>query len=645
MSTSKIVKYAQFSFDFSKCEVHIGSSITELEPKVMKVLSVLYECQGEVISQKEIFEKVWQGRVYSQSLIQRAITLIRKALNEDASSAKFLITYPKQGYCLTPQNVSSRISPPTASNIFKVLLVLVVATAFMLFYQFVSYESSFQTYTSLSSITKQHSNDYSISQNSSSGELLFIRKEAENYELWKKSPDKEQKIYTSKHKILHTFWIGNSPAFTQYNEQNSISFMQLIGQDKGQIIFEKNTELTSAPIANESTIYFASKNTIYEFNTKTNTKRILHIFTDIKTIKDISFSKVVNKIAILLDKGQLNHQVVTLHLDNLSLKKLYNNYGEYNSIEWHPQDPSLLLTKSNKLILLNFDGSTSDINYATDRKLSSAIFALDGRTIYLEHNYLNVSLVKSEDIEGDVFLSDISYSGANLFPKNNFKNSKLLFQSDHNGLQTLYLKEDKNDVVISQARKGENINGYAWSHDGQKIAFAINNEITIKDEKGESKKITLENSLYIRGWFRNEPKLLVNQLIGGKPYPAVLNIKDHTIENLSDSTASCAVLESNNNLYFVQNDQVLIKQTPDGKRKVIHNLINDEYDDLFVSKKFLYASVKSKNTHYVQKFDLRNFVLSQHELPNKAILAGVNKDDNLWSYRNIQYESSLYKLF
>lgn len=644
MSNRKIVKYAQFSFDFSRCEVHIGSSITELEPKVMKVLSALYECQGEVISQQEIFEKVWERRVYSQSLIQRAITLIRKALKEDASSAKYLITYPKKGYCLTPQKIDPKTDLSTTSNIFKILLVLVVAL--MLFYQFSSYESPLHTYTSLSSITKQHSNDYSLSQNSSSGELLFIRKEAGNYELWKKSPDVEQKLYTSKYKILHTFWIGNSPAFTQFNGQNSTSFLQLIGQDKTQLIFEKNTELTSAPITNESTIYFASKNTLYEFNTTTNANRILHVFTDIKTIQDISFSQSLNKIAILFDKGQLNYQVATLDINDLSLRKFYSNSGEYNSIDWHPKEPSLLLTKSNKLIVLNFDGSVNDINYASDKELSSAIYSLNENTIYLEHNYLNISLVESEDIEGGILLSDLSYSGANLFPKNNLKNSKLLFQSDHSGLHTLYLKEDKNEIVLAQASKGKHINGYAWSTNGQKVAYAINKEITIKNEKGENKKIKLKNSLYIRGWFHNEPKLLVNQIIGGMPYPAVLNIKDHTIEKLSDSPVSCAVLEhNNNNLYFVQNEQLLIKQTPDGKRKVIYSLINDEYDDLFVSKKFLYASVKNKNSHYVQKFDLRNFSLSQHELPNKTILAGVSKEDNFWSYRNIQYESSLHKLF
>ena len=645
MTSSNIIKYNSFSFDFSKCEVHIGSSITELEPKVMEVLAVLHKQQGQVISQQEIFEKVWQGRVYSQSLVQRAITLIRKALKEDASSAKYLITYPKKGYCLAPQVSINKLNLSKNSNIFKILLFLFVVMGFLLFYQPSSEKSPFHFYTSLSPITQKHTNDHSLSLNPTSGELIFIRKVGDNYELWKKSSEVEERLYTSKNKILHTFWLDNSAAFAQLNEQNSTSFIQLVGQEKTQLIFKKDIKLTSAPITNESKIFFTSKNTIYEFNTKTDENRILHLFTDIKTIRDISFSKTLNKIAVLFNKGQLNHQISTLDLSNLSLRELYSNSGNYNSIDWHPNERSLLLTKSNKLILLNLDGSINDINYATDKNVSSAMFALSASTIYIEHSYLHMSLIESEDINGDIILSDLSYSGANLFPKHNAINSKLLFQSDHSGLQTLYLKDGENEIAIGQAAKGEHINGYTWSTDGQEIAYAINKEITIKDEKGVSKKIKLESSLYIRGWFQNDNKLLVNQMIGGKPYPAALSLMDFTIEKLSESSVSCAVLEKNNNLFFVQNDQQLIKQTPDGKRQVIHNLVNAQYDDLFISKKFLYASVKNENTYYVQKFDLINLSLSQHELPNKTILAGVSNNDKIWSYKNIEYKSSLHKLF
>lgn len=647
MTSANLIKYNHFSFDFSRCEVHIGSSITELEPKVMEVLAVLHKRQGEVISQQEIFEKVWQGRVYSQSLIQRAITLIRKALKEDASNAQYLITYPKKGYCLTPQVNAFRLNLFTPSNVLKISLCIVIIVGCLFIYLFASNLSPVHKYTSLSSITKKPTNDFSLSQHTTSGELLFIRKKNEYYELWQKSSELEKRLYVSKNKILHTFWLGGSPAITQLNEQNLTSFLQLVKQDETQLIFEKDIKLTSAPITNESIIYFSSNNTIYEFNIKTNVTRILHIFTDIKEIRDISFFQSLNQIAILFDKGQLNHQIATLDLKNLSLKELYRNSGKYNSIDWHPKEQSLLLTKSNKLMQLNIDGSTNSIDYATDKELSSAIFAQNASTIYIEHNYLNVSLVESMDINGDILLSGFSYSGANLFPKHNVQNSKLLFQSDHSGLQTIYLKEGENEIAIGQASKGQHINGYTWSPNGQKIAYAINKEITIKDAVGEggNKKIELESSLYIRGWFYNEDRLLVNQIIGGKPYPAALNLRNNTIEKLSESSASCVVLENNNNLFFVQSDRKLIKQTPEGKRQIIHHLMNDKYDDLFISKNFLYASVKGKNTYYVQKFDLNNLSLSQFELPNKVILAGVSNNDTIWSYKNIEYKSSLHKLF
>lgn len=644
MSSNEFVSYDQFKFDFSRCEVHLGTSTTELEPKVMQVLATLHARQGEVISQQDIFEQVWPGRIYSQSLVQRAIALIRKALKEDAASAKYLITYPKKGYSLV-----SHVNKPEVQNsqrlnkVNKLFLILMVSVMWLT-YLFIS-ENSPTIYTSISPLTKQHSNDFALSQNPLSEELLFIRKNAERYELWQKSPDGIQKLYSSESELQHAFWFNGSPAFTQLNKFNATLFIQIAAPENLQSIYETSLAIATAPLTNGPLLYFTSQDTLYEFDTVTNESRILHVFTDIKALKDISFSQRTNSIAVLVDKGQLNHQVNLVELDNLTVKELYRDEGKYNSINWHPHEASLLLTKANTLVRLNTNGVASEINYATEKELASATYGLKSQVIYLEQNELNISLKKIHSIEESKLLSELNYSGANLFPKNNDKNSTLLFQSDYSGFQTLYLKDGQNESVLAQANKGEHINGFTWSTSDSTLAYAINKEVFIQGEKGQLKTIKREHSLYIRAWFHNEPKLLVHQIINGKPYPAALNITNNTLEQLNNSPASCAILDHNNTLYFVQNDQQLIKYTSDGRKQVVFNLMSDKYQDLFVSKRFLYASVKNNNTYYVQRFDLVNLEMSQHELPDSTILAGVNSDESIWLYSDIQYKSSLYKLF
>lgn len=96
MHDSQQYSYQTFQFDFSRCEVVTTNGISELEPKVMAVLELLYHNQGKVISSEDIFNQVWPGRVFNASLIQRAIALIRKALNEQAATANYLVTYPKK---------------------------------------------------------------------------------------------------------------------------------------------------------------------------------------------------------------------------------------------------------------------------------------------------------------------------------------------------------------------------------------------------------------------------------------------------------------------------------------------------------------------------------------------------------------------
>lgn len=644
MSNNEFVSYDQFKFDFSRCEVHSGTSITELEPKVMQVLATLYARQGEVISQQEIFEQVWSGRIYSQSLVQRAIALIRKALKEDAGSAKYLITYPKKGYSLVSHQVVPKVQFPRFLNKTSRLFIVVAVGMLILTYKMLSDPPS-QNYTSISPLTKRDANDYALSQDPLSGDLLFIRKNINNYELWQKSSGSIQKIFTSSFELQHTFWVQGRPAFTQLNALNSTSFMLINEQKNVRQLYESYADISTAPLTNEAILYFTSQNTLYEFNTISNESRILHVFTDIKTIKDITFFQQENKIALLADNGQLNHRVSIIDLDNLSVKDIYRGDGKYNSIAWHPMNSSLLLTKANSLVKLDTNGFVAEINYATDKELVSAIYGLKSNVIYLEHNDLTISLLHNKDIEGSQPLSALNYAGANLFPKHNEYNSTLLFQSDYSGRQTLYSKKGQNETALAQANKGEHINGFTWSADGAKFAFAINKEITIQDSNGEQKKIKRENSLYIRGWFKNEPKLLVHKIIRGKPYPAALNIEQNTLEQLSNSPATCAVLDQNNTLYFVEHDKQLVKYTPDGKRQVIFNVTDDKYQDLFVSKRFLYASVKNENTYYVQKFDLMTFVMSEYSLPSNTILAGVNKDDSVWLYSNIQYRSSLHKLY
>ncbi|MCB1035045.1 MAG: helix-turn-helix transcriptional regulator [Acidobacteria bacterium] len=71
-----------------------------VEPKLMDVLRFLAGRAGRVVSKEEIVEAVWPEVYVTDSVITRAIAGLRRALEDDARSPRFIETIAKRGYRL-----------------------------------------------------------------------------------------------------------------------------------------------------------------------------------------------------------------------------------------------------------------------------------------------------------------------------------------------------------------------------------------------------------------------------------------------------------------------------------------------------------------------------------------------------------------
>jgi DNA-binding winged helix-turn-helix (wHTH) protein/plasmid replication initiation protein len=77
-----------------------GEATVRIEPKMMDVLVLLARRAGEVVSKDDIAGAVWPQLFISESVISRAIAGLRKALDDDAHSPRFIETIAKRGYRL-----------------------------------------------------------------------------------------------------------------------------------------------------------------------------------------------------------------------------------------------------------------------------------------------------------------------------------------------------------------------------------------------------------------------------------------------------------------------------------------------------------------------------------------------------------------
>lgn len=80
-----------------------GEVTIRIEPKMMDVLLLLAKHAGRVVSKDDIAAAVWPELFISESVITRAIAGLRRALEDDARSPRFIETIAKRGYrLLTP---------------------------------------------------------------------------------------------------------------------------------------------------------------------------------------------------------------------------------------------------------------------------------------------------------------------------------------------------------------------------------------------------------------------------------------------------------------------------------------------------------------------------------------------------------------
>jgi TolB-like protein len=93
-----VYRFGTFELDLARVELHADGELRSLEPQVFALLALLIENRERLISKDEIIEKVWDGRVVSDSAIASRIKSARKALGDDGKSQRYIKTLHGQGF-------------------------------------------------------------------------------------------------------------------------------------------------------------------------------------------------------------------------------------------------------------------------------------------------------------------------------------------------------------------------------------------------------------------------------------------------------------------------------------------------------------------------------------------------------------------
>src|SRR3954451_24295020 len=106
-------------------ELRRRTDLRRLEPRAAKALEMLCEAGGEIVSQEQVIDGVWQGRSLSENSVAVVIGQLRRALDDDAREPRLIETIPKRGYRLRADQGNDQ-APRRRRNIIMVAIAVLV---------------------------------------------------------------------------------------------------------------------------------------------------------------------------------------------------------------------------------------------------------------------------------------------------------------------------------------------------------------------------------------------------------------------------------------------------------------------------------------------------------------------------------------
>jgi DNA-binding winged helix-turn-helix (wHTH) protein/tetratricopeptide (TPR) repeat protein len=93
-----IYRFGVFELDTAKAELRASGVVIPVEPQVFALLALLVENRERLVSKDEVIEKVWDGRIVSESAVASRIKSARKALGDDGARQRFIKTLHGKGF-------------------------------------------------------------------------------------------------------------------------------------------------------------------------------------------------------------------------------------------------------------------------------------------------------------------------------------------------------------------------------------------------------------------------------------------------------------------------------------------------------------------------------------------------------------------
>jgi len=93
-----IYHFDQFELDVARFELRQEGAVQPLEPQVFALLAYLIEHRKRLVPRDELFEKLWDGRVVTDSVLTSRVKSARKAIGDNGKAQRLIKTIHGKGF-------------------------------------------------------------------------------------------------------------------------------------------------------------------------------------------------------------------------------------------------------------------------------------------------------------------------------------------------------------------------------------------------------------------------------------------------------------------------------------------------------------------------------------------------------------------
>ena len=111
-----IYTFDDYQIDTARFELSRGGNLLPVEPQVLELLIMLVDHRDHVVSKDELLEKIWKGRIVSDTTLSSRIKTARQAIGDDGAQQKYIKTIHGRGFRFVGPVEATSVAEPTTGK-------------------------------------------------------------------------------------------------------------------------------------------------------------------------------------------------------------------------------------------------------------------------------------------------------------------------------------------------------------------------------------------------------------------------------------------------------------------------------------------------------------------------------------------------